>query len=143
MKKYKVEEHTADISISASGKTIEELLVNTAEGLLSEFVDIASFKKSDYKSDLCEDKFLIEFIDYENCLIQFLNKIIYLVEVEDKVPVKFNLSFLSKKLEVNCFYLYIGEKDNVKKRNIKAATYYDVKIVKDKVDYKVKVVFDV
>lgn len=143
MKKYKLEEHTADIAISAEGGTIEKLFVNLANGLLNEMVDIKSIPvgAAYMLPQNNKESFSLNFSDYENALIQFLNKIIYMVDAENKIPLSFNLDFDKNVLNVRYGYYVIG--NIIKKRYIKAATYCDVKIEKTENGFKTKVIFDV
>jgi len=142
MKKYELEEHAADIAISVEGGTIEKLFINLANGLLEEMVDIKSIAPGTCDF-LRQNKeiFTINFSDHENALIQFLNRIIYMLDAEKKMPLSFNLEFNEGVLSAGYGYYLI--ENIIKKRHIKSAAHCDVKIEKTENGFRTKVIFDI
>jgi SHS2 domain-containing protein len=136
--KFEPFEHTADVGITAYGKTLPELLENAAAGMYSFITNPPIIKPAQ------KEKLSAKGIDNESLLINWLNKLLYLTSIkriifsEFKV-VKYGEYFIDA---VAC-----GEKIDPQKHpldtEIKAATYSGLKINKTAEGYSVQIIFDV
>ena len=137
--KYKIIDHTADIGLEAYGSNLEEAFIHAAEGMFSIISPAAQIKQEKSAS------FQIHAETVEDLLIAWLNKLLYLYDAEKLFPGDFKI----KKLDGNSLEAEIkGETvDPIKHRidtYIKAATYYETKIMQDKNGhYSLQVIFDV
>jgi SHS2 domain-containing protein len=139
MKKYNYLEHTADIKFQAFGNSYAECFKNAAYAL---------------KNTISEDKIkplIIKIIkisgkDYENLLYNFLEEFLFLIDTEDiiladikNIRIEKNKNKLILTAVVHC--------GNIKEyktiTDIKAITYNDMFVKKDKNKYVCQVVLDV
>ncbi len=137
MTKYKILEHTADVGIEARGKTLKEAFENAASGMLSIMIDPEKVLEKESYSLKVKGK------DEKELLVAFLSELLYKYEVNDILPKRVKISFLTDqelRAEVK------GEKIDLKKHTIdtqiKAVTYHQLAIEKDK-DWKIRVIFDI
>lgn len=138
MEKFKFLEHTADAKFQAFGKTMEEAFSNAA---LATFSIITNTKKvkENVKHDIeCSAK------DLKSLLYDFLEELVFLLDTED-----FLLNNVGEiKIYKDELYflraVVVGDKaDNYETTgDIKAVTYYDMEIKKEKNKCMVQVVLD-
>lgn len=134
MFKYKILEHIADLKIQVEGKSLEELFSNLAYGVCETIypdLSCAQIKKT--------RKIKVSGFDGVSLLINFLNEIIYLSETKKEAYKDFKLSFKGNELQATLSAVPIGRKEI----EIKAATYYNLKIKKENNLYKTIVTFDI
>lgn len=146
-KRYVVMDYLSDVLIRAYGKSIKELFENTAEGMFSLITDLKNIKK------IIEKKIEIsagEKIGPEDLLIIWLEKILYLNEVNDLIFSEFKIiDLINNESESRISALLKGEKINLKKHEIflqiKAPTYHNLFIKQDNEAgiFTVDIVFDV
>ena len=132
-------EHTADVKFQAFGKTIEECFENCALAM------IASQYKGKIKAIKKKKKIKVKGKDNESLLYNFLEGILFLVDSKrflvSKVKVKMKESGKEKILEAELFG------DDIKNYKIswdvKAITYNEMFVRKEKNKYTAQVVIDV
>ncbi|MCM8804125.1 MAG: archease [Candidatus Omnitrophica bacterium] len=133
--KIEIINHTADIGIKVSGKTIEELFLNSAKGLY-EIIDV---KYNGYEDLL---KINLRGDNLEELLIKFLNELIYYIETKkiggDIEKVK--IENVKGEYELNV-ELKVKKIENIGKE-VKSATYHNLKIEKVKDQYYTVIIFD-
>lgn len=135
MRPYQILEHKADLKIKGWGSTLQELFANLAKGMLAASMIIdkkISEKWRDFEIDSVSD--------YESLLVNFLNEIWFLASKNREIYT----DFIFEKFGL------MGIKGKVKsfpakkiKLEIKAATFYDLKIEKKDSEYSATVVFDI
>ncbi len=133
--KFSLIEHTADIGIKIQGNNLEELFKSGFYGVLS----IVASRKA-----LISESKTIELYapDKESMLVDFLNEILYLINVKNWLPAKIvelNIDENNLKSVIN------GEKfssTDIIKTEIKAATYHNINIKKNVDTWETKVYFD-
>jgi SHS2 domain-containing protein len=135
MPKFRLIEHTADIGLTASGKTLAEAFANAAYGMFSIMADLRNVsEKESRRVDL-------EGPEIETLLFDWLNSLLYYFDVEGLLFKRFDVSLADGSLGATCR----GEKyDPARHRlklGVKSATYYMLKVDPDK--NRVKVIFDV
>jgi len=125
-------QHTADAQIRVFGKSFQELFLNAALGMYH-----ISGAKAGFKLD---EKMEISFLekDYESLLVSFLGELLYLLEESIFVN---EPRLLFKGFELSCefnkFQLVSIEKE------IKAVTYNEINIIKQRGVFQTKIVFDI
>ncbi|MCX6384817.1 MAG: archease [Actinobacteria bacterium] len=146
-KRYVVMDYLSDVLIRAYGKSIKELFENAAEGMFSLIIDIESIEKKFEKKMKIN---LREKIGLEDLLIIWLEKILYLNEVNDLIFSEFKIiDLINNESESRISALLKGEKINLKKHEIflqiKAPTYHNLFIKQDNEAgiFTVDIVFDV
>jgi len=138
MKRYEQFPHTADIGIRVYGKCLEELFENAAFAMFDTIADLEGLK-----GDIIKD---IELTapDYEELLIAWLDELLYLFYTKGIIFYKFTVEKLSRDFVKACaFGRDLKQNRNRLKTEIKAATYYNLKIIKTDDYYQVDIVFDV
>ncbi len=137
--KYRFIDHTADLAIKFYGKTIEELFINSALSL-SEII----FARNQDSSKNIGDKLSLQFSANEiNVLyIDFLREILFQVNTNFRYFYKIEINiFSNNKISMDCFY-HILDIENVT-QEIKAVTYHNIEINKEKDFYSALVTFDI
>lgn len=135
--KFKILEHTADFMIEVYGKNLKTLFINAAQGM---FFYMAKPKKGKLsKSRFQEIK--IKSLDKESLLVDFLNELLYLSMTKDQFYSEIKIEKLTnKELEAKIRGIPFEKTDlNLE---IKAATFYNLKIRKNKI-WKTAITFDI
>ena len=136
MKKFKFLEHTADVKFQAFGKNTEEVFSNSALALKETICGEIKIK------EIKEKKISVEGKDFESLLYNFLEEIIYLLDAENFLISKI------KKIEIKNFELkaiILGDDASNYKftNNVKAVTYNEMFVKKNKEKWISQVVIDV
>jgi len=138
MKRYEQVPHTADIAIKAYGKDLRELFSNTAYGMFDIIADLEGLEKK-VKIDLN-----LEAPSREELLILWLDELLYNFYTKGIIFFEFDIIDISDtRITAHAHGRHIGENRNRLKTEIKAATYHDLKIEENEVEYSVEVIFDV
>ncbi len=141
MKPYELIDHTSDIRIRASGETLEHLFENMAWGMFEQIADLAKITGRQKR------KIVVEAADEEGLLVAWLNELLYFCFVKKYVFNTFKVKKIPyrQKLEAEVFGMKLTKKNQpeILKREIKAATYHQLKIIQEKGNYIAEVIFDV
>lgn len=134
--RYKFLEHTADVKFQSFGKSLNESFENAAYALKETICGKIRIK------DKIKKKIKIKGKDNESLLYNFLEEILFLLDSEEfllsrikKIKIKDN------KLEAE----FLGDKASNYKftNNVKAVTYSEMQVKKEKNKYICQVVLDV
>ncbi|MDD5192831.1 MAG: archease [Candidatus Nanoarchaeia archaeon] len=134
--KFKFLEHTADIKFQAFGKSLEEVFVNAALALKEIMTRGIKVKSRINK------KFEISGKNNERLLYNFLEEFLYLSDAEDFLLSKIkDIKIKNNKLIAEV----IGDDAESYKfsNNVKAITYSEMFVKKEKDKYTIQVVVDV
>jgi SHS2 domain-containing protein len=135
MPRYRLIEHTADIGLTASGRTLAEAFASAAHGMFSIMVELRSVRKKE--SRLVR----LNAPDVEMLLFDWLNSLLYYFDVAGMLFREFDVNLDGNSLQATCH----GEKyDPVRHRlklGVKSATYHTLKV--DPARNRVRVIFDV
>jgi len=145
-KKYKYIEHLSDIGLEFYGNTVEELFENAAEGMFSIMSDLKLVKPLEKRNV----KIAGENAGYEDLLILWLEKLLYLYEVDSILFSEFKV----RRIDMTNHNIMLdagvsGEKIDLDKHKItisvKAPTYHMLEIKKDNRhhNWKGRIIFDV
>ncbi|MEW6170759.1 MAG: archease [Candidatus Omnitrophota bacterium] len=138
MPKYKLISHTADMGLEIFGKNYKELFTNAAFGFSSLITDLKKIKpvkihKINLKAQNIEELFL-----------NWLRELIFLYSAKQLIFKKFSFVKLNQiMLESIAFGEKIDLARHAIKIDIKAVTYHQFKIEKNKSGLKATVIFDV
>ena len=138
MERYRVFNHTADLGLEVYGKDEKELFSNAAFAIFDLTVDL-------YDVNALEVRMItVRGSDREDLLVNYLREILYMLNGEGMLLKDFSI------LEIDSHYLVgevKGEPFNPDrhsiKMEIKAVTYHQVKVEKNKEGWKARVIFDV
>jgi len=138
MTRYEQIPHTADIAIKAYGKDLRELFTNTAFGMFDILADLSGLKKS-VSIDIN-----LEAPSREELLIAWLDELLYDFYTKGIIFCDFDIvDIADTKLKARVHGRHVGDNKNRLKTEIKAATYHNLEIKKDKENLSVEIVFDV
>ncbi len=138
MKRYEFLPHTADVKFRAYGKTLEEAFQHAA---LATFQVMSTQKIH----PLIKKQISVTAHDYQALLYSFLEELLFLLDTEDFFLHTANVSLREKDdvlfLQADLFG------DNVKKYEthtlVKAVTYHEMAITKEKSRWVIQVILDV
>src|SRR3989338_1054385 len=135
---FKILDHTADVAVKIESKTLEKLFEEAAGSYLYLLIEEEKLKPCETK------KIKLEAMDHESLLVSFLSELIYILETQNKIPCNFKIKQLTKtslQAEVACAQLEPHKISIL--CNIKAVTFYDLKIKKTTKGFNVTLVFDI
>ena len=138
MKRYEQFSHTADIGVRVFGRTIKELFENAAFAMFDILADLEGLK-----GEITQD-FELTAPNHEELLIAWLDELLYHFYAKNIIFYKFEVTELSEDvIRAKAFGRSVSENRNRLKTEIKAATYYNLKIIKKDDYYEVDIIFDV
>jgi SHS2 domain-containing protein len=125
--------HSADLALEVWASSLPGLFTQAARGLYG-LIQITGTKRKVVKREIN-----LEEIDLENLLVSFLNELLADIQQNES-------SYDQMNLVIDHFSLkgkLTGKKIGRFNREIKAATYHELKIVKKGSGYKTKIIFDI
>ena len=136
MKRFQFIEHTADIGLIAYGQSLSEAFANAAYGLFSIIAELKTVKEIESRQlELNEE-------DSEALLFEWLNRLIYLFDVEMLLLKRFDIrDFDGRGLKAICYGEKYDPSRHQLKTGVKSATYHMLKM--DRGKNQVRVIFDV
>ena len=135
MAKHKTIDHEADIGLEVNGKTLEELFKNAASGLFSLLVDLKNVKPEVGKK--------LEITGNGELLFNFLNELLYLWDTEGFIPKEFSLRIENDRLTGNVIGGLFDPLRHTIKKEIKAVTYHEFSLTREKGICKARFILDV
>lgn len=137
-KRYKTFNHTADLGIEVYGEDQKQLFENAGFALFDLITDM---HKVDAKTSL---PLAVEGMNLEDLMVSWLRELLYLHQVKGYLFRNFSISEMSEEL-LNATVK--GEKFDPHRheliREIKAATYHQIKVACDKGTWISRIVFDI
>jgi SHS2 domain-containing protein len=138
--KYEYIKHTADLKVRAYGKTIEEAFANVAIGGFDFLTDTSKIKKKAEKNISITSKRL------ESLLYDFIEELLFLLDTDSFIINSFKDMKIRQDKE-SCSLECIAVGDDYKsysvKGDIKAITYSEMNIRKEKNGFVINVVLDI
>jgi len=139
MKKFKFLEHTADAKMQAFGSTLEEAFKNAALGMFNVMVDTSKIKQN------IRHEIKIESENEESLLYDFLEQLLFYVDskgflLSEVLDLKINKN---DKYRLTADFIGDNYSDQDVHTYIKAVTYSEMFIKKEKGKYIIQVVFDI
>ena len=133
--KYKFLEHKADAKFQAFGKTLEEAFSNAALAMFSIMTKTEKIKPK------IEKKIVVDGIDQKSLLYNFLEKILFLLDTKNFLLNKIKKIKIEKN-KLNAILIGDGINSYELFGEVKAVTYNEMFIKKEKDKYIVQVVVD-
>jgi SHS2 domain-containing protein len=144
--KYKILSHTADLRLEVYGKTIEELFINAVEAIAN---ILSGDKKSLLSYMIAAEKIEISSNDQNTLLVDFLNEILAKSNINkaiykvDKIVIA-SRAYRQAGGAKQCLSAQISRAPVDKfEEDVKAVTYHEVNIKKEKDIYETRLVLDI
>lgn len=135
---YEVLEHTADVGLAAYGRDLAELFANAAKGMFSLMTAVEKVEP------VTEVAIKVEAEDRETLLVEWLNELLYHLEVNNLFFSDFKLQKISDtQLEAVAKGEPINPDKHEFKLQIKACTYHELKVEKTDTIWRAQVIFDI
>ena len=135
---FSILEHPSDLGIEARGRTLEEAFEQAALGLMSIILDLSTAAEEHSKI------ISVTGVDREQLLVKWLSEILYLYDGEKFIGKRFSTTRLDEHcLESNIFGEYFSETKHKTKLDVKAITYHQLGIMKEKDGWRVRVFLDI
>jgi SHS2 domain-containing protein len=135
MPKFRLIEHTADIGLTASGKTLAEAFANAACGMFSIMADLKNV------GEKVNRRVELEAAEIETLLFDWLNSLLYYFDVDGLLFKRFDVSLDGSRLKATCYGEKYDPARHKLKLGVKSATFYMLDVDRDK--NRVRVIFDV
>ena len=132
---YETLDHTADILVRCTGRTIEECFESSACALFDQMVDISSVERT--------TKFFFEVSgdNTEDRLYSFLSELLFIMDSDSVVMGSFKVIFDGNKVLCEAYGEPLDREKHRPKAEIKAITYHMMSV--DENEPSVTVLFDV
>ncbi len=128
--------HTSDIGLIGYGKTLSQAFANAAYGLSAIMVKLSDVQEVESRNIEVNESSI------EDLLFEWLNRFIYLFDVEMLIFRRFDIKeFGPSRLVATCYGEMFDPSRHSFKTGIKSATYYLLKVDPEK--NQVQVFFDV
>jgi len=136
-KGFRFIDHTADIGVVIFGESLPELFQHAAQSFFSVLTELKNIHESESRS------FSLDAPGLEELLVSWLNEFLYLFETQGLLFNRFEIKKLSKeRLEATAWgEKYTAEKHPIK-RIIKAVTFHQLTIQKQRGRWKTQIIFD-
>jgi SHS2 domain-containing protein len=137
MKRFEILNHTADIGIVVYGEDLKSLFQNAGEVFFHLITDL---KKVRLRT---EREIKIRGESLERLMVDWLTELLYLHEVEGLLFKRFEVESVGKDgLKAKAKGETYREGIHVIKTGVKAITYHQIKVRKEKKDWKAQIIFD-
>ena len=138
MKAFETIDHTADIGVRSFGATEKEAFENAAVGMFSLITDL------DQISENLEFPVDVEAEDRETLLVEWLNELLYIYESNGSLLKRFQIKELGEtRLRGTAFGGPVEPGRHEINIDIKAVTYYQLKVRQTDTGWTAEVIFDV
>jgi SHS2 domain-containing protein len=136
MKRYQLIEHTADVGLIAYGRTLAEAFGNAAYGMFSIIAELRTVREVEFRRLEIREK------DLDSLLFEWLNRLIYFLDVDMLLLKRFDISDLDEnRLKAVCYGEKYDPSRHHLKTGVKSATYHMLKVDREK--NQVRVIFDI
>ena len=138
---YEYLPHPADVRFSAYGTTLEEVFEQAAHAMFGVIIHTSTLNP-EHSVDI-----KLESVGLENLLYDYLSELLYLFEVEEIVFGQFLVDSIEK---TDGSYILHGKAsgENIDQERhsfeteVKAVTYHQLKVIKEKIGYSAHVIVD-
>lgn len=138
MKRFEVIEHTADTGIRAFGKDLKEAFENAAYGMFSLVADLSKVQEKESRDVAVEAE------DLEELLVEWLNELLYLLEVDGLIFKSFKIDEIDDhRLKARVYGEPVDPDKHDLGIDIKAVTYHMLKVARTDNVWETQVIFDV
>ncbi len=135
---YTYIDHTADFGVHVTGTTLADLFSNAAEALFDQLVDRADLREADSR------RVRITGEDRPDLMVNWLRELLYLWAGEDLLIKRVAIDKISgSELTATLFYEPYDPERHEIKEEIKAVTYYGIRVDKTAEGWEAEIIFDV
>ena|SRR5688572_29112629 len=135
---FELFEHTADLGLRASGRTLEELLIESARGLLAmQVANPAAVRPVQTRT------ISLEAADPSLLLFDWLNELLYAFEAEKLLFADFELSLQGLRLQANCRGEPMDASRHEMDHEVKAITYHGLRVEQKEDRWEAEVIVDI
>ncbi len=136
MERFQLIDHTADVGLKAYGKDLAEAFGNAAYGMFCIMTDLNTVQEKVSRTVEVDEE------DYEALLFEWLNSLLYRVDVEMLLFKRFDIQEINpRRLKAVCYGERFDPTRHEIKIGVKSATYHMLKVDTEK--HEVTVIFDV
>lgn len=125
--------HTADLAVRVWAPTLPVLFANAGRALFAMMADPPA-------DESVTRRIVLESVDLEALLVDWLNELIYRHEVDGETYARFEVLDIT---DTNLEVLAHGGPTTRRVKNIKAATFHDLRIARTPEGFEARIVFDV
>ncbi len=133
MGRWKSIDHTADLSLHIWADDLTDLFVTSARGMFSLMVDLRTVQPERAL------EVVLDGLDVETLLVDWLNELLYLNEVESCACVRFEFADITP---VSLRVVAWGGKISEYQSYVKAATFHNLAVLPVGSGYETEIVFD-
>jgi len=134
---YRVIDIAGDIGLRAEGKTIEECFVNAGLGLYSLITDISLIKLEEKKEISISEETL------EELLVSFLNELIFHFDAYGFIGKSIKVKIKENSLKAEVYGEFFNPEKHERRLLVKAATYHNIVLKKEKSHWISEIIFDI
>ncbi len=120
--RYQIIDHTADILIRTSGKTMDEAFENAAYALFDTMCDASTVEPLKIKKVECEAP------DLEQLLVDWLSRLLFLCDVDDMLFSDFQVNVTGTRLTARIRGEKLDADKHQLKTDVKAITYHMLEV---------------
>jgi len=136
-KKFRFLNHTADLGILVYGRDLEELFSNAGEVFFNIITDLQRVRES------TERIIRVESPNLEDLMVHWLGELLYMHDVDGLLFKSFSIDELRDgSLKARARGEAFDEGRHVIKTEIKAVTYHQIQVKKDKRRWSARIIFD-
>jgi SHS2 domain-containing protein len=120
--RYQLIDHTADVLMRTSGRTMNEAFENAAYGLFDTMCDASTVEPLKTKKVECEAP------DLEQLLVDWLSRLLFLCDVDDMLFSEFEVKIVGTKLTAKIRGEKLDPDKHSLKTDVKAITYHMLEV---------------
>jgi SHS2 domain-containing protein len=136
-KKFRFLDHTADVGILVYGRDLEELFSNAGEAFFDIITDLQRVRES------TERIIRVGGPNVEDLMVHWLGELLYVHDVDGLLFRSFSIDELHDgSLKARARGEAFDEKRHVIKTGIKAVTYHQIQVKKEKGRWRARIIFD-
>ena len=137
MKRYEVLDHTADIGLVVYGTDLKSLFENAGEGFFDLITDLETVRA------LVERRIQLGGESLDRLMVDWLTELLYLHDVEYLLFKEFRVESVGEDgLKARVLGERFQDGVHVIKTEVKAVTYHQIKVGKEKGVWKAQIIFD-
>ncbi len=136
-KKFRLLDHTADLGILVYGKDLGELFTNAGEAFFTIITDLRRVRES------TERIIRVDSPNLEDLMVNWLGELLYLHDVDGLLFRSFSIDELRDgTMKARARGEAFHEERHVIKTEIKAVTYHQIQVKKEKGRWRARIIFD-
>ena len=136
-KKFRLLDHTADLGVLVYGEDLEELFGNAGEAFFNIITDLQRVRES------TERIIRVESPNLEDLMVRWLGELLYIHDVDGLLFKSFSIDELREgSLKARARGEAFEEGRHVIKAEIKAVTYHQIQVKKEKRRWSARIIFD-